>query len=458
MLDISDQQKQDLILKYQRQVPRYTSYPTAPHFEQKFSVEIHKKWLADIRPDQEISLYIHVPFCEKMCWYCGCNTRVTKKYEPVKNYLNYLFKEIDNIKQLTNENILISQIHFGGGTPNILLGEDFKKLINYLKSKFRFTKDYTIDCEIDPRHLSQDQAIAFKETGVTRISMGVQDFDLKTQNAINRVQPFELVKEKLQMLRDVGINSFNLDLIYGLPHQNLETMEDNIQKLKELNSERISLFGYAHVPWMKKHMQLIPDEILPDEKLRIKLYDLASKRLKDHGYNEVGIDHFALAEDDLSEALNTKKLRRNFQGYVSDQAKTLIALGASSISFFEGKGYIQNATCATSYKQAIEERNIPTLKGLEINQDDIIRSEIISEIMCHLEIDLDKIITKYSLPVDEFTSELENLKELEQDKLIEIEAKKIKVNPNVRQIARIVASYFDQYLNQQQQTRHSTNT
>lgn len=432
------------ILKYNNLAPRYTSYPTAPHFTDKINSDIYKSWLQQINKDQTLSLYFHIPFCRKLCHYCGCHTKVVNFDDPINNYIDLLMLELDLLKQnLVNDNEVI-HIHFGGGTPTILEPKIFDKLIAKVRSLFKFSKNIEFAIEVDPRTITEDKVKSYADNGVNRISFGIQDFDLEVQEAINRVQSFELVKNITELFRKYNINNINFDLIYGLPKQNLEVIQRNLEQSISLKPSRIAFFGYAHVPWMKKNMQHINEVDLPNHEERLEMFSLAHKFLTNNSYHAIGLDHFTLANDSMLKSLKDGTLKRNFQGYTSDKADILLGLGVSSISYMPN-GYLQNQTMISKYGTALQNGDFPITKGIETSDDDRIRKAIIDEIMCYLKVDLNKILKDSNFKLLEFQDSLRKLEPLAQDGLLEVTDSSIQINQNARQITRIVSSIFDKY-------------
>ncbi len=434
-----------LILKYDKQIPRYTSYPTAPHFNLEINSDIHKSWLKDLPEDENLSLYFHIPFCNQLCWYCGCYTKATQRYAPVEDYVHILAREIKIVKNLLKKNHQISHIHFGGGSPTILIPQTFEFLINLIKQEFKITKNAEIAIEVDPRNINEEKVATYAKAGINRVSIGVQDFNLEVQKAINREQSFEVVYDCIKLFRKYNINDINLDLIYGLPKQTLEMIQRNIDYSLLLEPSRIALFSYAHVQWMKKHMRLIDEKDLPSAKVKINMYEKAANMLEKSGYKAIGLDHFAKENNEMFLAIKDKKLKRNFQGYSTDKASSIIGFGASSISYLPN-GYIQNTLDFEEYKKEILNEKLPTKKGIKIKQEDKIRKEIIDQIMCFLEVDLNEIQKKFNLKPDHFINEIKAFKELQKDNLVKIKNQKITINPKTRQIARVASSIFDEYL------------
>ncbi len=431
-----------LLQKYDRPVPRYTSYPTAVHFNEDISQEKYGELLSTISPDKAISLYIHIPFCHILCHYCGCNTKVANTYSPVKQYVQTLLKEIELAGEKLPYKMPVSHLHFGGGSPNFLESDDLKAIMEMLDQYFIFDKDAEIAMETDPRLLDMEKIKTLSELGFTRISLGVQDFNSEVQEAVNRVQPFEQVKNRVENLRSHGIEKINFDLMIGLPLQTLDSVKQSVEQAISLSPSRLAIFAYAHVPWMKKHQKLLEKYPMPDGNLRYDMVKLVKETLENFGYKTIGIDHFALESDSLYQSYKQGKLKRNFQGYTDDQATTILGFGLSSISMFDG-AYVQNTTDAPKYRQAIEKGNLPITRGRVLGNEDIKRRNIIEKIMCGYEVD-----------ISEYPAEREKLQELENDKIVEIKNNHVKISNQGWAFARIAASCFDEYY-QPQEGQHA---
>lgn len=443
--------KSELLLKYLGNFPRYTSYPTAPNFSDKVSGETYKNWLKNLPKNHNISLYFHIPFCQQMCWYCGCFTTVTKRYAPIENYVRTLIDEFRLVADLLSEkNLQVTHIHFGGGSPTMLLPQDFSEIMQEIRQHFTITNTAEIAIEIDPRNVNQEKITTYAKEGINRASLGIQDFNSDVQKAINREQSFDTVYDCVKMLRASGIQNINFDLIYGLPEQTVEMVKKNIDFSLLMNPSRIALFGYAHVKWKKKQMRLIKDEDLPNEEQRILMFSKASKKLEEAGFFSIGLDHFVKKDDSMFQAFLDEKLKRNFQGYSSDNADILLGFGASSISYL-GDGYAQNTVDFEQYKKAIFSKNFAITKGISLSDQDKIRKKIIDELMCYLEVDLAKICDEFSLPKNYFDREIANLEPLKADGLVRSKNLKIKINLAAPQISRVVCSIFDQYFIPEQQ-------
>ncbi len=432
----------NLIDRYAGAVPRYTSYPTAPHFHEGVSEQTYRGWLAELADDEPVSFYFHVPFCAAMCWYCGCHTKVVNRYQPIHDYAMTLGREIDLIAEAVEAHPKISHVHWGGGTPTILAVEDFAALMESLTRRFDVAKDAEMAVEIDPRTLTEEMAWTLANAGINRVSLGVQDFNPAVQAAINRIQSFEVTDQAVGWLREAGISAINLDLMYGLPHQGEAEVIQTIDRAMALSPDRLSLFGYAHVPWMKTHQKMIDESALPDAGARWRHAEAAARRLGEHGFERVGLDHFAKADDALALALKNGDVRRNFQGYTTDQASALIGLGASSIGGLR-QGYIQNTSSLREYRRAIDSGKLAVRKGLALTLDDKLRREIIERLMCELSVDLAAFDVE---PERRFGDELAALKPMAEDGLLDIDGGRISISEIGRPFVRTACAVFDTYL------------
>ncbi len=436
----------DKILTYDRLVPRYTSYPTAPHFKAIEGDETYRQLLTSLPDNANISLYLHVPFCSKMCWYCGCHTKITERYAPVEDYAHLMLREIDMLAHVLPKSHAIQNIHFGGGSPGLLRACDFEKIMDRIQSNLHMGASPDIAIEIDPRGVTESRAAAYAKSGVNRISLGVQDFDDKVLESVNRVQPFELSQQAVALFRAHGITKFNFDLLYGLPHQTIINMEQTIDKALSLDPDRISLFGYAHVPWMKKHMRLIDESALPDNHARYDLFETGARKLSDAGYVAIGIDHFAKKDDPMTIALQNGNLHRNFQGYTTETTDALIGIGASSIGKFPDS-YVQNAVAMPHYRDAILGGHFAAQKYCPLSNEDKLRGDVIERLMCNFNVDLANVCTSYGYPENYLDDELQALQGFVNDGFISItDQRTIHINPLTRQMVRVVCSVFDAYM------------
>jgi len=445
----------DLAAKYDLRVPRYTSYPTAPHFHPGVTGETYRKWLGAIDPALELSLYLHVAFCADMCWFCGCHTKVTRRYAPVATYMEAVWREIERVADALPQRMAARHIHFGGGSPTILTPTDFAKTIDLLKSRFLLKDHSEIAVELDPRTADETYIKTLGACGVTRASIGVQDLDPEVQKAINRIQPFDVSERVVNWLNQYGVPEVNVDLVYGLPHQTLDGLLKTIDTaITGFKPRRVALFGYAHVPWMKKHQRLIPEAALPNTDTRWQMYEQGCKMLTEtHGYVQIGLDHFAAPDDKMAIALQTKTLNRNFQGYTTDTASTLIAFGASGIGSLP-QGYVVNEGEVHAYQRMIEEGGLATSRGIAISDDDRLRRDIIERLMCDLEVDIDAVAAAHGVEGSAFDSEIEGLAPLQEDGLVLVNGRRLTVTEDGRTLVRAVCAAFDRYLKAGEQ-RHS---
>jgi oxygen-independent coproporphyrinogen-3 oxidase len=430
----------------ERNVPRYTSYPTAPHFGAAVTPAVYRHWLEALPAEATLSLYVHVPFCTELCHYCGCNTRAVRKREPVDAYAGELLKEIALLGMLKGRRL--THLHWGGGTPSILGPHWLETIAARLASQFDLSalKEHAI--ELDPRRIDPALVRALKAIGVTRASLGVQDTSEDVQRLIGRVQPFTLVERAAGWLRDSGIRDLNIDLMYGLPGQTAAHVRASAARAASLAPQRLALFGYAHVPWFKTHQRLIDETKLPGLSERLEQAEVAADTLQAAGYVAVGLDHFALPDDSLGVAAREKHLRRNFQGYTVDEADALIGLGASAIGKLP-QGFAQNAPDLGGYSRALAAGEFPIVKGLALSDDDRLRASMIERLMCDLELDLAVFGGRAR-----FADEIEALAPLADAGLLRLDGDRIAMAAEGRPYVRIAAAAFDSYLAAGQK-RHS---
>ncbi len=447
----------DLIKKYDRPGPRYTSYPTAPHFNESFKAENFIDEL--IRTNNQdnppyLSLYYHIPFCDTLCYFCGCNMIITRNRDRIKKYISYVKNEIDLLRTYLKPDRKVIQLHWGGGTPTHLNPDEIEDLIGYINSNFEMLPEAEKGCEIDPRGLTKEHLEALRYGGFNRISMGVQDFNERVQKAVNRIQPEDMTRQVVNWVRELGFQSINLDLIYGLPFQTLETFETTVDKIIDISPDRIAVFNYAHVPWLKKHMGLINPEDLPKPEIKLQILKMTIEKLMSSGYAFIGMDHFAKPEDELAVALREKKLYRNFQGYSTHAGADLYAMGITSISQI-GRIYAQNYKKEKEYFEALDNEIFPTERGYYLSDDDLLRREVITKIMCDFEFDYESIENKFNIEFENyFANALEGLKEFAEDNLVVIDNRKITVTPMGRLLIRNIAMNFDKYL-EKENTKYS---
>lgn len=434
-----------LLAKYSGAVPRYTSYPTAPHFHEGIDCGKYAQWLKAITGQERISLYIHVPYCDRLCWFCACHTKHTLKYEPIAIYLESLKKEIAAVGALVSRDAAVTAVHFGGGSPTMVRPDDMIDLMAALRSAFTFAKDVEISVEMDPNDLDEPRYDALAAIGMTRASLGVQDFHPEVQKAINRIQTFEHTKSVVEAVRARGVNSVNCDILYGLPHQTEATVAETVKDILSLAPDRIALFGYAHVPWMKKHQTMIKDEILPGLEERFAQMNLAASMLVAAGYEPIGIDHFALPDDRMAIAAREGRLRRNFQGYTDDAAEALIGLGASSIGQLP-QGYVQNMPATGEYQRMADAGGLAAVRGIEVSEDDRLRRRVIEEIMCRFAMSFSELRQEFGDAVDAIATEAKSFALSNQDRICFIEGDRFGITDAGRPFARTIAAIFDSYL------------
>lgn len=428
-----------------RSVPRYTSYPTAPHFKPEFPEALYREWLGRLDPDEPISLYLHVPFCRQMCWYCGCNMKLAVRYAPVSAYVEHLIAEIDLLGAALPARMRVAHVHFGGGTPTALDPGDLAAIMSRIAQRFRLEPGAELAIESDPRTLTDAMIEQIGALGFNRASFGVQEFDPKVQAAINRVQPPEMVARATQALRAAGVKRINFDLIYGLPHQTSAALRQTVEQCVTMRPDRVALFGYAHVPWTAKNQRMIAEAALPQSTERAAQAEAAASALVSGGYARIGIDHFALPSDPLAIATGAGKLRRNFQGYTSDAAQTLIGVGATSIGRTP-QGYVQNAAETGAWSRAVSAGRLPVARGHAVSAEDELRAYVIERIMCDGAIDLSTAGRAFGFDDDWCAAEKAALAELEGDGLVSRVEDRLTLAPDSMHFARIVASVFDAYL------------
>jgi len=439
----------DVLKKFNQPGPRYTSYPTAPLFSPEFTAADFTREIVETNSESnkgDLSLYFHFPFCEKLCYFCGCNMMVTQNRQMIREYNDYLKKEIELLLPLISKNRKTEQMHWGGGTPSYLYPEEIRDIGNYIKSKFDFADDIEASVEIDPRGLTREHLEAFREIGFNRTSFGVQDFNLQVQEAINRVQSEEITRQTVLWARELGFESINLDLIYGLPYQTLESFALTVEKIIDISPNRIAVFNYAHVPWLKKHQNVIPSEALPSPDERLSILKMTIEKLMNAGYEYIGMDHFAKPTDELAIAQKNNTLYRNFQGYSTKAGCDVYAFGLSAISQFQNI-YAQNLKNLKDYYKRVDEGFAATNVGYRMTADDHIRKETIMQLMCHLEIDKRDIEAKFNINFESyFADDIAKLDVFLRDGLLENNAEKIKVVGSGILIIRNVAMCFDAYL------------
>ncbi|NSZ62902.1 oxygen-independent coproporphyrinogen III oxidase [Agrobacterium tumefaciens] len=435
----------ELLRKYSGAVPRYTSYPTAPHFHEGIDNGTYRRWLGELGHRSRISLYLHIPYCDRLCWFCACHTKHTLKYEPIAVYLEALKREIAAVGSLVSPDAVVSAVHFGGGSPTMLKPEDMVGLMDCLRRHFTFGLAPEISVEMDPNDLDESRYDALAVIGMTRASLGVQDFDDKVQKTINRIQTFEQTQSVVDAVRARGVDSVNCDILYGLPFQTCETLQQTVDQIISLDPDRIALFGYAHVPWMKKHQSLIPEQALPDIAERYRQMTMAAEMLGKAGYRAIGIDHFAKPADTLSRAVEAGELRRNFQGYTTDTADALIGLGASAIGRLP-QGYVQNMVATGEYQRMVGEGGFAVLKGIELSEDDHLRSHVIERLMCDFSLDLGDLKRRFGKASHSVSMEAQLFAGGDRDGVVRMDGDVFAVTEAGKPFVRNIAATFDAYL------------
>ncbi|XHC10594.1 oxygen-independent coproporphyrinogen III oxidase [Labrenzia sp. ac12] len=444
-----------------RNVPRYTSYPTAPHFHDGVTAGVYADWLKALSPQDSLSLYLHVPYCRELCHYCGCHTKATRQDAPLKAYAATLGQEINLVAGHMLNAGPVRHIHWGGGTPSLLPRQSLIDLTGLMRVNFDLAPDLEHAIELDPRLVTEQLAETLAIIGVNRASLGVQDFDPDVQKAIGRLQPYRVVKQAVEFLTAAGVTALNFDLMYGLPGQSPETILDTVEKTLSLAPGRIALFGYAHVPWMRKHQRLIDESTLPNAAERLALADLARAELLKAGYVAIGLDHFARPDDSMAIALSDGSLKRNFQGYTTDQGEQLVGFGVSSIGRLSA-GYVQNMSDVGNWRRAIMASELPVSKGLALSADDRLRARIIEELMTNYACDLVPACRAFGLPTSHLNDAFDALQDLAADGLVLLEVgnetARVEVTEAGRPYVRLAAAAFDAYLAASQasgKARHS---
>ncbi len=434
------------IAKFSKPGPRYTSYPTAVEFRD--SPEVKEQYFKELQSSTApLSLYFHLPFCRSACYFCGCNVVYTSKAEKRVRYIDYLKRELDILSNYLDTSREVVQLHFGGGTPTFFTADELEEIIEAIKSHFpNFSKDSEISCEIDPRYFNEEQAKVLTENGFNRISFGVQDFDEEVQKAVHRVQPFDIVLQSVQLARKYGVQSINIDLIYGLPYQSLESFSNTLRETLKLDPDRLAVFNYAHVPWLMKTMRKIDETTLPHPSEKLKIFKKTIDYLTSNGYKMVGMDHFAKEDDELFRAIEKGELHRNFQGYTTKGGTQLIGIGLTSIGNGE-RYYIQNFKDMKSYESALDRGELPIFRGVKLSDDDYIRKDVIMELMSNFKLNIERFNQRHSINFfDYFRDEVEELKTFVDSGILKIDDKKIDISLTGSMIIRNIAMVFDGYM------------
>ncbi|VAY86871.1 Coproporphyrinogen III oxidase, oxygen-independent [hydrothermal vent metagenome] len=434
--------------KYSKPGPRYTSYPTAPEFNTNFTEQDLIKKLQEQNDNRPLSLYIHIPFCRSACYFCGCNVIFTSKDEKKVRYIKYLKKELKILATHLDTNRIVTQMHFGGGTPTFLSPCQLEEVINIIKKTFpNFANDAEVSCEVDPRYFTKEHMKVLKDAGTNRLSFGVQDLDSQVQKTIHRIQPFETTQNVVNIAREANIKSINIDLIYGLPYQTKETFAKTIKDIVKLNPDRLAVFNYAHVPWMMKTQRKFDETTFAPPSTKLEILKDTILFFASKGYNMVGMDHFAKPEDELFKAIKKGELHRNFQGYTTKGGADLIGIGVTSI----GNGvdyYSQNFKTLQEYENAIDSGSLPIFKGYILSQDDMLRQFIIMELMANFSLNIKAVETKFNINFKTYFSDiLNNLEEFADANLITMTQDKIEVNQTGCMLIRNISMIFDAYLN-----------
>lgn len=436
----------ELLARYADQrLPRYTSYPTAPRFGPEIGEAAYRAWLAELPEGLAGSLYLHVPFCRTMCWYCGCHTTVARRDDPIAGYLSALRREVELVAASLPRRLAVEHLHFGGGTPTILEPEELLRLLALLRESFAVSSKAEIAIEIDPRTLTKAMAAALGAAGFTRASLGVQSFDPVVQTAINRIQSFEQTATAAAELRRAGIGGLNFDLIYGLPHQSVASCLDTVARCLTLRPDRLSVFGYAHVPAFKKHQRKIDEAALPGAAARHEQAEAIAAALAAAGYRRIGLDHYALPGDAMAVAQAEGRLRRNFQGYTTDRSEVLLGFGASAIGRLP-QGYIQNEPVLGRYAERVERGELPIAKGYALTREDRFRAELIERVMCDFRVDIDEVSRGHGRPAPALASAFPALAALQADRIVRLRESVVEIEPEARPLLRAVAAAFDAYL------------
>ena len=437
-----------ILERYNVPGPRYTSYPTAPEWIDTFGPGDFEQVCAEtnaLRPAPPLSIYVHLPFCESLCLFCGCNVVINKNHEVLHPYLKNLRWEIDQIAQRLDPSRPVVQMHWGGGTPTYLSPTQMEDLFHYIRQHFTFAPDAEVGIEVDPRTTSATHITTLRRLGFNRISMGIQDFDPVVQKTVHRIQPYEMTKAVFDQCREQDFESVNIDLIYGLPHQTPEIFVDSVEKVIGLSPDHVAMFSYAHVPWLKKQQGSFARHI-PQGMDKFRIFRAGIERFTRAGYLYIGMDHFARPDDELCIAQRNRTLHRNFQGYTTKAGADLFGIGVSSISGM-GRAYAQNFRVLKDYYGAIEQNRLPTMRGIRLTEDDVLRRAVISRILCHCVLHKQEIEREFHLRFDEyFADELTRLLPLADDGLVVLDPESISATSLGRIFIRNVGMVFDSYL------------
>ena len=441
----------ELVAKYDRPGPRYTSYPTVPAWSHDFGVEEWTRALARAseQPELPLAIYVHLPFCHHRCLFCACNVVITQRDDVVRQYLDRLDKEIDAVAARLGERRSVTGVHWGGGTPTHLSCEEIEEVWGMLARRFEVLPEAEVSIEVHPPVTTDEQMRTLRRLGFGRISLGVQDLDDDVQQIVERWQTVEQTERLLDLSRELGFTSVNFDLIYGLPGQTRETWEFTVSETIRMRPDRLAVYSYAKVPWLKPHQKRMSDELLPEPEVKVELLRTARRRLLEAGYQEIGFDHFALPEDELALAVNDRRLYRNFMGYTVRPAPDYVGFGLSAISEIGGC-FMQNASKLNRWNEALDGGHCPVERGIVMSQDDRVRKLIIERLTCNLEVRFDEVEKLCGQPFPErFAREWERLAEFESDGLVERGKDRLVITPRGRTFVRNVAMLFDAYLEDQ---------
>jgi oxygen-independent coproporphyrinogen-3 oxidase len=450
----------EILEQHDKPGPRYTSYPTVPAWNSDFSEPEYGRALhiASQHPDKPIALYVHIPFCEERCWYCGCNVVISKKQEVVEDFLNHIEMELEQVSAMLEKRTLVSQLHWGGGTPTYLTPEQMKRLYAAIEKYFQILPSAEIAIEVDPRVTSEEHLETLRELGFNRISLGVQDLSDEVQKAIGRNQTLEQTKSLVESSRRLGFKSLNIDLIYGLPSQTLERWKQTLEATISLSPDRIAIYSYAHLPDMLKHQRKMNADDLPDTHTKYALMATARDQLQSAGYVSIGMDHFAKATDEMAIAIKEGRLGRNFMGYTTVDAEDMIGIGPSAIGRIGG-AFNQNEKRLFKYYKALDSETLATQSGTELTDDDIVRNWVIQQLMCNFVVNFDLFSSRFKLDFESyFAAEMESLGNYVEDRFIIIDDKEIRITPLGQVFIRNIAMVFDAYLRSKSKTARFSRT
>jgi len=431
---------------FDAKVPRYTSYPPANRFESDVGHRKQKHWLHDLSADEPVSIYVHIPFCRRLCWFCACRTQGTKTLEPLESYLLHTIKEIEALANIVPAGLQMARLHLGGGTPTLLSPDQMNRLFAALWRSFTPSSEFEFSVEVDPTEAEPEAIDMLGQWSLKRASIGVQDFDFRVQSAIGRQQSLEQTETVVTNLRNVGVQSLNVDLLYGLPFQTESSLTKTLDQVVSLKPDRIALYGYAHVPHVSKRQIMIPVDALPNGEVRFRAFKIAADRLKQFDYLPLGIDHFARPHDSLAQAASMGKMRRNFQGYTDDPCKTLIGIGASAISMFQN-GFVQNAVATAAYKQRISSGGLAGHKGYLLTHKDRVISKVIEQIMCDGQIDFPGLGKTFGTNEQALVAARDSILKAFPD-CFDVTSERVTLKPGLRHISRLVAAKLDAELRQ----------